>query len=162
MKRAFSHPSLLQSRLSISTNDASVRDLTADKKWFILCNESALTSMGTVIGNKKNVHRISIPTNTTTLASNTTTTTNNESTVDSDYLLTPAYYIHALLQRDSKNDVRSKLVSDLSVRLRTMPIKWAQDFIEQNGIDALFHELAFINKVNTRYTYKNRNHCLIY
>lgn len=100
--------------------------------------------MGTVVGKKSPNNRISITSPPNTI---------NESylnTVDSDYLLTPAYYINAVLRRDAKSDLRSKLVSDLAVRLRTMPIKWAQDFIEQNGIDALFHELAFINKVNTR------------
>ena len=50
-------------------------------------------------------------------------TLNESHMQNSEYLLTPAYYIKTLLKRDSKLEVRSKLVSDLSVRLRTLPIK---------------------------------------
>lgn len=64
--------------------------------------------------------------------------------------LTPLYYIHAITKRESKWEVRCKLVSDLSVRLRTMPIRWAQEFIEKNGIRTLCEELSAINRINAR------------
>lgn len=139
------------SRLSISTNDSSVRELTPDKKWFILCNESALTSMGTVVGKKtpNNRNGTFVNSNSTNNQQSIPNNTSNDSQ-HAEYMLTPAYYIKSLQKRESKLETRSKLVSDLSVRLRTLPIKWAQDFIEQNGIDTLFGELAFINKTNTR------------
>ncbi|CAO3653877.1 unnamed protein product [Mucor hiemalis] len=139
------------SRLSISTNDTSVRELTPDKKWFILCNEAALNNMGTVVGKKA-------PNNRTTASVHSNNNNNQQSNPNSinsepqhaEYMLTPAYYIKSLHKRESKLETRSKLVSDLSVRLRTLPIRWAQDFIEQNGIDTLFNELEYINKTNTR------------
>lgn len=110
--------------------------------------------MGTVVGKKNPNNRISITHNNSNNNVRTSPpNTINESYLrgmDSDYLLTPAYYIKSLLRRDAKMDVKSQLVSDLSVRLRTMPIKWAQDFIEQNGIDTLFNELGMINKIHTR------------
>lgn len=101
-----------------------MRELTADKKWFILCNESALTSMGTVIGKKNTNNRNSISQSNKDTSSPANTV--NESHMyhhDTADLLTPAYYIKSLLKRESKLEIRSKLVSDLSVRLRTMPIK---------------------------------------
>lgn len=117
----------IQSRLSISTSDASVRDLTPDKKWFILCNESALTSMGTVVGKKNPNSRTSISghsNNSSNSSQSSPNNTINESHIqNSEYLLTPAYYIDSLLKRESKLEVRSKLVSDLCVRLRTLPIR---------------------------------------
>ncbi|RCI04280.1 hypothetical protein CU098_004364, partial [Rhizopus stolonifer] len=117
-------------RLNLNIKDATVRGLPSDKKWFILCHESALPSMGTV---KSTAH--------------TETNSTNE--------LTPMYYIHAIAKRESKWQVRCKLVSDLSVRLRTMPIRWAQEFIEKNGIKALCEELSVINIINTR----NKQEC---
>lgn len=101
--------------------DKNIKELTPEKKWFILCNESAITGMGTVIG-KKN------PNTRTPVSSHHTT--NNSSGDDaiiennhSENILTPSYYIKSLLKRDTKLELRSKLVSDLSVRLRTMPIR---------------------------------------
>ncbi|GAN04863.1 hypothetical protein MAM1_0075c04328 [Mucor ambiguus] len=141
------------SRLNINTNDASVRELTPDKKWFILCNESALTSMGTVIGKKNPNSRTSITPHHTTSSGNGSSNTMTGAMSDnhtSDYLLTPMYYIDTLQKRDAKLEVRSKLVSDLSVRLRTMPVRWAQEFIEANGIKTLFDELSHINRISQR------------
>ncbi|CAO3610251.1 unnamed protein product [Mucor fragilis] len=141
------------SRLNISTNDASVRELTADKKWFILCNESALTSMGTVIGKKNPNSRTSIAphhANSSGSGSSSVATGTMSENHASDYLLTPMYYIDTLQKRDAKLEVRSKLVSDLSVRLRTMPVRWAQEFIEANGIKTLFDELSHINRISQR------------
>ncbi|CEJ02837.1 Putative Proteophosphoglycan ppg4 [Rhizopus microsporus] len=109
-------------RLNLNTSDASVRSLPSDKKWFILCHENALSSIGTL----------------------------HSTSLESYANKTPSYYINAITKRDSKWEIRCKLVSDLSVRLRTMPIKWAQEFIEQNGIRTLCEELASINKINAR------------
>lgn len=110
--------------MNISTNDASVRGLTPDKKWFILCNESALTSMGTVIGKKNPNSRTSISAHNGNGNGNSNTVSGTISDNHSnDYLLTPIYYIDTLHKREAKIEVRSKLVSDLSVRLRTMPVR---------------------------------------
>lgn len=84
--------------------------------------------MGTVIGKKNPNSRTSITphhaSNNSNGSSNTATGTMSESHA-SDYLLTPMYYIDTLQKRDAKLEVRSKLVSDLSVRLRTMPVRYS-------------------------------------
>lgn len=81
--------------------------------------------MGTVVGKKNTNSKAS------TGSDNNSTRTSPPNTIneshlygtDAEYVLTPAYYIKFLNKRDTKIETRSKLVSDLSVRLRTMPIK---------------------------------------
>jgi hypothetical protein len=83
--------------------------------------------MGTVVGKKNPNNRTSISThqNNSNNSNSAEFATGNtiESHPNPDYILSPLYYIKSLLKRDSKLEVRSKLVSDLSVRLRTMPIR---------------------------------------
>lgn len=83
--------------------------------------------MGTVVGKKNPNSRTSISThqqNASVNSNNADTVKNTtESHTNAEYLLSPTYYINSLIQRESKLEVRSKLVSDLSVRLRTMPVR---------------------------------------
>ncbi|KAI9243693.1 hypothetical protein BY458DRAFT_530433, partial [Sporodiniella umbellata] len=118
-------------RLNLNIKDATVRGLPTDKKWFILCHEGALTTMGAALATPHSDLNSS----------------NNE--------LTPSYYIRSIAKRDAKWTIRCKLVSDLSVRLRTMPIRWAQEFLEENGIKTLCDELSAINSVYVR----NKRQC---
>ncbi|KAI8997464.1 hypothetical protein BDB01DRAFT_857818 [Pilobolus umbonatus] len=129
------------SRLNLSTSDVSVRCLTPDKKWFILCHENSLTSMGTVVKRKS-----------VSGSHGSIIDFHNNQFLSNEQLLSPEYYIRMLPQRNTKLDVRCKLISDLSVRLRTMPVRWAQAFIEHDGIRALMDELAHINQMNKRNT----------
>lgn len=71
--------------------------------------------MGTVVGKKNNTSRVSV--------SQINASHESLQGLDPDHILTPAYYIHSLMKHETKMEIRSKLVSDLSVRLRTMPIK---------------------------------------
>lgn len=81
--------------------------------------------MGTVVGKKA-------PNNRTTASVHSNNNNNQQSNPNSinsepqhaEYMLTPAYYIKSLHKRESKLETRSKLVSDLSVRLRTLPIRY--------------------------------------
>lgn len=80
--------------------------------------------MGTVIGKKNPNSRTSISAHNGNGNGNSNTVSGTISDNHSnDYLLTPIYYIDTLHKREAKIEVRSKLVSDLSVRLRTMPVR---------------------------------------
>lgn len=84
--------------------------------------------MGTVIGKKNPNSRTSIAphhANSSGSGSSSVATGTMSENHASDYLLTPMYYIDTLQKRDAKLEVRSKLVSDLSVRLRTMPVRYS-------------------------------------
>ncbi|OBZ83397.1 Cytokinesis protein sepA, partial [Choanephora cucurbitarum] len=141
------------SRLDININDASVKELSTDKKWFILCNESALTSIGTVAGRKSSnsYSSASIYPNDSISSAGTIRSIASDSEI-----LSPIYYIQSLVNKNNKTDRLSKLVTDLSVRLRTMPLRWAQNFIENDGIKVLFEELASINKIGNRVQRESR------
>lgn len=80
--------------------------------------------MGTVVGKKtpNNRNGTFVNSNSNNNQQSIPNSVSNESQ-HAEYMLTPAYYIKSLQKRESKLETRSKLVSDLSVRLRTLPIK---------------------------------------
>ncbi|KAI8065831.1 formin homology 2 domain-containing protein [Gongronella butleri] len=146
-------------RLDLKLNDdAMLRDLSIDKKWWILCHEGQLTQFSVpspspqpeTRGGSSSFARSSFS---SSRASNSTrlpqmgklgsyrkgSIANLRSAAHQDD--TPAYYIH-LFSR--KKLVSVKLVRDLAVRLRTMPMDWVHQFIDQRGIQAL---VACLEKV---------------
>jgi hypothetical protein len=80
--------------------------------------------MGSVIGTRKsstsNLGSIANRNRSSSILGNNSNSTVELNTTDQ---LVPTYYIKSLSKHDTKQEVRCKLVSDLAVRLRTMPVE---------------------------------------
>lgn len=116
-----------QGRLNLNLGDASVRDLPIDKKWWILCNEMQLNKStapaSSVSGSRSGQHV-------------------TEYHHDVDKSSAPHYI--GLLQKYDRKGVPLKVLSDLAVRLRTMPLRFGlkRDIILTEATKSLTEMLA--------------------
>ncbi|ORZ09817.1 formin homology 2 domain-domain-containing protein [Absidia repens] len=174
------------SRLNLNLENATLRDLTLDKKWWILCNESQLTKLGNMtssggnggsngsgrrispsqgrnkhMGRKQHQHTsppsLSAATSTAAAAAGHHHQQQQQQQhfdYQSQDMASPLYYIN-LFRRKDRKDLSIKLVSDMAVRLRTMPLSWVRQFVEHQGMQLLAMELAKTNQSSNRRNQRN-------
>ncbi|ORX43712.1 actin-binding FH2 [Hesseltinella vesiculosa] len=127
------------------TMDPMLRDLSIDKKWWILCHENTLKQFHSPNEPSASLQHMSpIPQNLSlrrmssrsslSLQMGKLSYRNGSGPKKNVHDDTPGHYVQ-LLQR--KKLVSVKWVRDLAVRLRTMPIDWVHQFIDLRGIQAL-------------------------
>ncbi|KAI8336356.1 hypothetical protein BC941DRAFT_428994 [Chlamydoabsidia padenii] len=153
------------SRLNLNLGNTTLRDLTLDKKWWILCNENQLTKLGNMtagmatggkrtspgkeqnqyIGRKQPGQQYP-PLSPTQKQQHGTSQQLYNPTQD---ITSPLYYI-SLFQRKDKKDLSIKVVSDMAVRLRTMPLSWVRQFVEHQGMQHIAVELSRTNQSTSR------------
>ncbi|CAO3596021.1 unnamed protein product [Absidia cylindrospora] len=160
------------SRLNLNLENATLRDLTLDKKWWILCNESQLTKLGNMTSNngssnsssgkrisptqgrnkhmgRKQHQHTSPPSLSAAAGHHHQQQQQQHFDYQSQDMTSPLYYIN-LFRRKDKKDLSIKLVSDMAVRLRTMPLSWVRQFVEHQGMQLLAMELARTNQSSSR------------
>lgn len=121
----------------MNLGDASLRDLPLDKKWWIVRNADQWTKRGSLSSRKPVQQQWQQQAEKAT----------DGTVVDKG---SPAYYVNYFTRPQQKGQPL-RILSDLAVRLRTMPLGWVKEFIEQRGMEVISNELSRIAAKTDRY-----------